>query len=224
MSKKIVAIFLCCLFSLSFTASLWAQAQGPAPKQPIAAATPEKKPAEAAAPEKKAAELPKKKQTELGLYVTAKEAYAMWQKEQDKIKILDCRTPEEYMFVGHAPMAVFLPGNFPVYKWDPKEKEYLLPENPKFVALVKKHYKPTDTLLVMCRSGGRSAKCINKLAKAGFKNVYNITDGFEGDKVNDPQSPNHGKRLKNGWKNAGAPWTYDMNPDQTYLPYGKPKK
>ena len=43
----------------------------------------------------------------------------MWQKEQDKIKILDCRTPEEYMFVGHAPMAFNLPGNFPAYTWDP---------------------------------------------------------------------------------------------------------
>jgi rhodanese-related sulfurtransferase len=151
MSRRIVVIFLCCLLSLTFTTSLFAQAQAPAQKAPPVA-VPEKKPAEAAAVEKKPAEVPKKKQTEMGLYVTAKEAYAMWQKDQDKIKIIDCRTPEEYMFVGRAPMAINLPGNLVKHAWDPQEKEYLLPENPKFVALIKKHYKPADTLLVMCRS------------------------------------------------------------------------
>lgn len=222
MSRRIAIALFCGLLAISFTTSLFAQTQAPAQKAP-AVAVPEKKPVEATAPEKKPAEVPKKKQTELGLYVTAKEAYAMWQKEQDKIKILDCRTPEEYMFVGHAPMAVNLPGNFPAYKWDPEKKEYTLPENPKFVALVKKQYQPTDTILVMCRSGERSAKCINRLAKAGFKTVYNIVDGFEGDKVNEPQSPNHGKRMKNGWKNAGAPWTYELDTNLMYLPQGKPK-
>jgi rhodanese-related sulfurtransferase len=212
MSRRIVVTCLCCLLAITFAASLLAQVQAPSQKAPVATA-----------PEKKPAEIPKKKQTELGLYVTAKEAHAMWQKNQDKIKILDCRTPEEYMFVGHAPMAANLPGNFPAYKWDPEKKEYSLPENPKFVAMVKKQYKPTDTILVMCRSGERSTKCVNKLAKAGFNNVYTVTDGFEGDKVNEPQSPNHGKRTKNGWKNAGVPWTYDLDTNLMYLPQGEPK-
>ena len=51
-------------------------------------------------------------------------------------------------------------------------------------------FKPDDTIVAMCRSGGRSAFAINMLAKAGFVNVYNIIDGFEGDTVDDP-----GKRL-----------------------------
>jgi 3-mercaptopyruvate sulfurtransferase SseA len=46
-------------------------------------------------------ELPKEKQTVLGLYVTAKEAYEKWQADPEKVKILDVRTPEEYIFVGH---------------------------------------------------------------------------------------------------------------------------
>jgi rhodanese-related sulfurtransferase len=71
--------------------------------------------------------------------------------------------------------------------------------------------------------GGRSAKCINRLAKAGFKTVYNIVDGFEGDKVSDKNDPNYGKRTKNGWKNSGAPWTYDLDPKLMYLPFGMPK-
>jgi hypothetical protein len=28
---------------------------------------------------------------------------------------------------------------------------------------------------------------------------------------------------KNGWKNSGIPWTYDMDINLMYLPYGKPK-
>ena len=54
-----------------------------------------------------------------------------------------------------------------------------------------------------CRSGGRSALAVNALAKAGFTNVYNIIDGFEGDKVAEEGSLYLGKRMKNGWKNSG---------------------
>jgi hypothetical protein len=39
---------------------------------------------------------------------------------------------------------------------------------------------PQDTLLVMCRSGGRSATAVNLLASAGFRNVYNMTARFYG--------------------------------------------
>ena len=45
-------------------------------------------------------DLPAAKQTALGLYVTAKEAYDMWQADPEKVKILDVRTPEEFLFVG----------------------------------------------------------------------------------------------------------------------------
>jgi rhodanese-related sulfurtransferase len=69
----------------------------------------------------------------------------------------------------------------------------------------------------MCRSGGRSALAVNALAKAGFVNAYNIIDGMEGDKVDDPGSVYIGKRMKNGWKNSGSPWTYDVNPELIWL-------
>ena len=221
MSRKIIVACLCCLLALTFTTSLFAQGQAPAQKAPAAAA-PAKQPAAApAAPAKP--EIPKKKQTTLGLYVTAKEAYAMWQKDKDKVKILDCRTPEEYVFVGHAPMAYNIPAKFMRLRWDAKKKAYTMKDNRRFVRQVKKVFKPTDTILVMCRSGARSAASVNKLAKAGFKNVYNIYDGFEGDKVKDKNDPNHGKRTKNGWRNSGAPWTYSLDVDLIYVPYGKPK-
>jgi hypothetical protein len=49
-------------------------------------------------------------------------------------------------------------------------------------------------------------------SNVGFKRAYNVIDGMEGDLVNDPGSANHGKRMKNGRKNSGAPWTYDVDP------------
>jgi rhodanese-related sulfurtransferase len=217
MLKKAYIFILTALLVCGLALNSFAQAAKPA------APAAEKKPAAAVAEEKKPAELPKRKQTSLGLYVTAKEAYEMYQKNPNKFKILDCRTPQEYAFVGHAPMAVNIPSKFMTYKWDAKKKMYVMKDNGKFVKEVKKVFKPTDTILDMCRSGDRSGQSVNKLAKAGFQHVYSVTDGFEGDMIKDKNDPNYGRRLKNGWKNAGAPWTYELNPDLMYLPYGKPK-
>ena len=47
--------------------------------------------------------------------------------------------------------------------------------------------------------------------------MYNVIDGFEGDKVEDPESVFHGKRMRNGWKNS-APWTYQLDPELVWLP------
>lgn len=49
--------------------------------------------------------LPEGKQTALGLYVTAKEAYEKWSADPDNVTVLDVRTPEEMLFVGHPAMA-----------------------------------------------------------------------------------------------------------------------
>jgi hypothetical protein len=32
---------------------------------------------------------------------------------------------------------------------------------------------------------------------------------------------NEGKRMKNGWKNSGLPWTYKINPEKMRLPMYK---
>jgi rhodanese-related sulfurtransferase len=88
---------------------------------------------------------------------------------------------------------------------------------PDFVSRVSEVAKPDDTILVTCRSGGRSAIAVNMLAMGGFKHVYNIIDGVEGDAVADPDSVFMGQRLKNGWKNSGCPWTYKLTPDRMVL-------
>jgi rhodanese-related sulfurtransferase len=160
---------------------------------------------------------PEKWRTNLGLYVTSAQAYEMWKADPERIKILDVRTPEEYWMVGHAEMARNIPLAFIKYKWNFERNEYVAEPNPEFFSIASDVYGPTDTILVTCRSGERSALAVNILAKGGFVNVYNIIDGFEGDKVSDSESLYHGKRMKNGWKNSGLPWTYEVNLDLIWL-------
>jgi rhodanese-related sulfurtransferase len=164
-----------------------------------------------------AKDVPQAKQTELGLYVTARGAYEMWQAHPERVKILDVRTPEEYVFVGHAAMARNIPLAFFVHQWDAARSAPRMRPNPDFLEQVKRFYQPDDTILITCRSGGRSKRAVDALAQAGFRNVYNILDGMEGDVVKDPDSLFDGKHMKNGWKNSGAPWTYQLDPALMYL-------
>ena len=157
------------------------------------------------------------KLTSLGLYITAREAYEMWQADPERNKVLDVRTFEEYVLIGHAEMAANIPLAFPTYNWDANKGNYSVVGNKDFIAHVSARFQPDDTILVMCRSGGRSAMAVNALAKVGFTQIYNIIDGFEGDKVEDPESVHHGKRMRNGWKNS-APWTYRLDPKLVWLP------
>ena len=162
--------------------------------------------------------LPKSKQTVLGLYLTAKEAFSKWHAGSDKVVILDVRTPEEYIFVGHAPMARNIPVRVLNQELTTKKGRPVMEPNPNFVSQVKRDHTISDTILIMCRSGGRSALAVNLLAEAGFKKVYNVIDGFEGDAVKDPQSYYNGKRVKNGWRNSGAPWTYKLESNLAFNP------
>jgi rhodanese-related sulfurtransferase len=164
------------------------------------------------------ANLPAGKQTVLKLYVTAKEAYERWRSAPDRVKILDVRTPEEYLFVGHPTMAWKIPVAAQSYQWDPVKGQYPMTLLADFVERVHRIAKPDDILMVMCRSGGRSAIAVNLLAQAGYRNVHNITDGMEGDVVKDPDSVFLGQHLVNGWKNSGCPWTYTLTPDRMLLP------
>jgi rhodanese-related sulfurtransferase len=162
--------------------------------------------------------LPKEKQTVLGLYVTAKEAYEKWQAAPDKVRILDVRTPEEYLFVGSPDMAWRIPVIAQSYEWDAAKEKYPMKLLPDFVARVQTVAKPEDTLMVTCRSGGRSAIACNLLAQAGFKNVYNIIDGMEGDANGDSASAAKAQPVRDGWKNSGCPWTKKLTPERMLLP------
>jgi rhodanese-related sulfurtransferase len=162
--------------------------------------------------------MPKGKETVLGLYVTSKEAYEKWQADPERVMILDVRTPEEFLFVGHPTMAWKIPVAVQSYEWDAAKKHFPMKPLADFAARVSRVAKPGDTILVMCRSGGRSAIAVNMLAKAGFTHVHNIIDGMEGDAVEDAASVFKGQRLVNGWKNSGCPWTYKLTPERMVLP------
>jgi len=162
-------------------------------------------------------QLPEKKQTRLGLYVTAQEAYEMWKADTERVKIVDVRTPEEYYFIGHAEMARNIPVGFVKHQWNADKKEPVFVPNADFISSINSQYSPDNILLLICRSGGRSALAVNALAQAGFKNVYNIIDGMEGDLVKDPGSVYDGKRMMNGWKNTGLPWTYEVNTELLWI-------
>jgi rhodanese-related sulfurtransferase len=167
-------------------------------------------------------QVPKSNTTSLGLYVSPQEAYDMWKADPDGVHILDVRTFEEYLFVGHVEAAKNVPVVFP--KYDPEGPS--MPGRPPgcsgdlntdFVAQVKAATSPDAVILVMCSTGGRAAIAVNQLAKAGFVNVYNIVNGLEGEIVDDPGSAYFGKHMKNGWKNCGLPWTYSFNPDLMWV-------
>ena len=80
--------------------------------------------------------------------------------------------------------------------------------------LASKGLKPDDPIVLICRSGDRSAAAANLLAQAGFKSVYSVVDGYEGDLAKD--GPKAGQRVVNGWKNAGLPWTYKLDKAKMY--------
>ena len=176
--------------------------------------------------------------TSLGLYVTAREAYEMWKADPERIKVLDVRTFEEYVLIGHAEMAANVPLAFPTYKWDANKGNYSVVMNSDFIAHVKERFNPDDTILVMCRSGDRSAMAINALAKAGFTKVTTSsmvlkairwktlkasitasecgTAGRTRRHGHTSLTPSwSGFRLRASWKYSAIPWTCDLNPELT---------
>ncbi|MFU8776292.1 MAG: sulfurtransferase [Roseovarius sp.] len=156
--------------------------------------------------------LSKSKQTTPGLYITAADAGRVLA-DHPNIALIDVRTPSEINLIGYATAAAAnIPSKLmdPALAFDAKKGMYKMIDNPAFVDEMKAWLASdaaagVDTLLVMCRSGSRSADAIAKLVEGGVDvTLYNVVDGFEGD-TNDA-----GARAVNGWRNAGLPWTYKI--------------
>lgn len=146
------------------------------------------------------------KTTPLGLYLSPSAAH---QALKDNPEI-DVRDPIEITFVGHpAGLDKIIPFRVASHKIDKKTGQYRMISNPKVIAdfeALLKHKKKTkdDPLFLSCRSGSRSVAVARLLIKKGFSNIWNLTEGFEGDKNT------NGVRSKNGWSNAGLPWNYKL--------------
>lgn len=95
-----------------------------------------------------------------GSSIDSKEAYGLI-KADTNIAILDVRTAKEFAD-GHVAGAV----NIDVNQTDFAQKIDQLDRS--------------KTYIVYCRSGRRSRKAVGIMAAKGFKNLYNVSDGFVG--------------------------------------------
>jgi len=124
--------------------------------------------------------------------VTPQEAYRLF--SVYGAKIIDVRSQFENKFIGR------IPGT-PLVSWkhwpggDP---------NVNFLTEFKAQCAPGDVVLFLCRSGVRSHATAKVAALAGYKQAFNILEGFEGDLDDGSQRGNVG-----GWRKAGLPWVQD---------------
>ena len=95
-----------------------------------------------------------------GSSIDSKEAYGLI-KADANIAILDVRTAKEFAD-GHVAEAV----NIDVNQTDFAQKIDELDRS--------------KTYIVYCRSGRRSSRAVGIMATKGFKNLYNVSDGFLG--------------------------------------------
>jgi rhodanese-related sulfurtransferase len=171
------------------------------------------------------------------------EAYDMLNTVPDTY-LIDVRTRAEYQLVGHPFKAYLFPYMFwtdNLAKQDDTYTYQLVAQSKAFVEEISQVFKKTDNLLIMGRDGTRSRLAAKDLLAAGFKNVFDVVDGFEG-----PEFPTFGdedqhkfyrqlaKRNKvhgfghrrhYGWQWWGLPWTYEIDPKYIYPPDLKqPKK
>ena len=105
--------------------------------------------------------------------------------------LVDVRTKPEILYVGRVPSALAVewqtyPGNRP---------------NPEFLAELAASVPKDQPVMFMCRSGARSHSAAEAATRAGWKEAYNVLEGFEGDKDAEQHRSTVG-----GWRKAGLPW------------------
>ncbi|MGB3429003.1 MAG: rhodanese-like domain-containing protein [Burkholderiaceae bacterium] len=153
--------------------------------------------------------VPISKRTALGLYVDARGAHRLKQDNPDRVVLIDVRSRIE---VGVAGQAVSVDAHVPLLdavlplRWDDDSGGWAMTPNPQFAAEIAGRLDRLGVgrnapIVLMCRSGGRSALAADRLAELGYTQAISVIDGFEGDVAPD------GRRSINGWKNAGLPWT-----------------
>jgi len=119
-------------------------------------------------------------------------AYAFLQQTPQAV-FIDCRTEIEHMYVG-----------FPVgaehVAWQEAPDWEIDPEFAAKVLRLAKGDKGRPVLLI-CRSGNRSVDAGEALEAAGFTQVINVLEGFEG-----PLDDDYHRGTQGGWRWHGLPW------------------
>ncbi|MDT9002003.1 rhodanese-like domain-containing protein [Paucibacter sp. APW11] len=124
--------------------------------------------------------------------VTPPQAWALVQ--AGAAQLVDVRSGEERKFVGHVPGSQHV-------AW---ATGTALTRNPRFVRELEAKVDKTALVLLLCRSGKRSALAAEAAAKAGFTQVFNVLEGFEGE-LDARQQRGHA----DGWRFHGLPWQQD---------------
>ena len=123
-------------------------------------------------------------------HLSPREAQSLLQ-ENPQAVFIDCRSEMEYLFVGHPVGSQHVAWNDGP-DWD---------INPHFVGQVKKIASMNRPVVLICRSGHRSVDAGLALEEAGFKEVFNVLEGFEG-----PLDEEHHRGTLGGWRREGLPW------------------
>ena len=114
--------------------------------------------------------------------------------DQGHAVLVDVRTNEERKFVGYVPESIHV-------AWATGTS---FNRNPRFLKELESKVGKDKTILLLCRSGKRSALAATAAFSAGFAQVYNVLEGFEGD-LNELQQRNQ----SNGWRTHQLPWLQD---------------
>lgn len=162
------------------------------------------------------------RKTAWGLYLTSPEAAAMKAAEGDAVLFVDVRDPIEIMFTGftdvvdvNVPFLLSNPG-----KGNAEKSVFAMEQNADFAAgieaaLAARGLDKSSPVILMCRSGGeRGAPSAKALEPFGSAKVYVVVDGFEGETSRD--QPGAPARTVNGWRNAGLPWSYKLDPEKMW--------
>jgi len=120
--------------------------------------------------------------------LTPAEAHALM---QAGAKLVDVRTKPELLYVGRVPGSLLV-------EWQTYPGNQL---NLEFLDQLAQVAEPQDTLMFICRSGARSHSTAAAATQAGWRECYNVLEGFEGDK----DAAQHRGTL-GGWRKAGLPW------------------
>ena len=112
--------------------------------------------------------------------------------QNSKAVLVDVRTSLEYSHVGHPLDAVNI-------VWRDAPAWQL---NPKFTDEVERIVPDKDSpVLLLCRSGQRSMDAASALEQAGYTNLINVDEGFEG-----PLDSEKHRGTLGGWRFYGLPW------------------
>jgi rhodanese-related sulfurtransferase len=120
----------------------------------------------------------------------------------DQVIYLDVRTVEEFD-AGHVPGAL----NIPVIFRDGAGQST---PNESFLAVVEASIPRDASVIVGCRSGGRSMRAAQIMLAGGYRSVVNMDGGMAG--RTDP----FGRTVAPGWTTCGLPTSTDAAPNETY--------